>query len=96
MNKTAPPTFPPVFCCIADSYFVANVYPFYSILYNNVDLNFTTFKGTHGFYDHGLYYQNLFDAMLDSVVWAIEKSGFPQLPITGEGFRFVLVCNAIR
>lgn len=61
-----------------------------------MNLNFTTFQGLHGFYDHGRYYQNLFDAMLDSVVWAIEKSGFPQLPITGEGSKVDLVCDVTR
>ncbi|GAB2297383.1 hypothetical protein Dimus_031490 [Dionaea muscipula] len=66
-----------------DSPFMVNVYPFYSYTDDegDVPLDYALFR-TPGIYivsDHGLMYDNLLDATLDSFVSALEKAGFGEL-----------------
>eukprot|EP00475_Leptophrys_vorax_P010382 TRINITY_DN16982_c0_g1_i1.p1 TRINITY_DN16982_c0_g1~~TRINITY_DN16982_c0_g1_i1.p1 ORF type:complete len:115 (+),score=5.77 TRINITY_DN16982_c0_g1_i1:30-347(+) len=67
------------------SFAVLNCYPFFPYKDANGALSsdYTFYRGYHGFYDRGLYYQNLMDAMLDSALWAFEKLGYPKMPYMG-------------
>ncbi|KAF3772907.1 Glucan endo-1-3-beta-glucosidase 5 [Nymphaea thermarum] len=63
--------------------FTINIYPFLSL---NADPNFPT---DFAFFDGGsvsvvdgtISYTNVFDANHDTLIWALEKNGFPSLPV---------------
>ncbi|XP_054784801.1 glucan endo-1,3-beta-glucosidase-like [Prosopis cineraria] len=59
---------------------LANVYPYFAFSdpNSNIPLDFVLFR-QQGTNDQG--YQNLFDAMLDSIYYALEKIGAPNLPV---------------
>ncbi|XP_021842762.1 glucan endo-1,3-beta-glucosidase-like [Spinacia oleracea] len=61
-----------------DSPFMVNVYPFFSYINNRKDigLDYTLFNSQGVMLDNELYYDNLFDATLDSFVAAMDKVGF--------------------
>ncbi|KAK9707391.1 hypothetical protein RND81_07G194600 [Saponaria officinalis] len=61
-----------------DSPFMVNVYPFLSYLNNprDIGLDYALFSTLNVMMDNGLYYNNLFDATLDSFVAAMERAGF--------------------
>lgn len=68
----------------AESSFFITAYPFYPLKNNwpPLDRNFAFFKGLNGYFDKGgLYYQNYFDAMLDSVYVMMESMGHKTIPI---------------
>eukprot|EP01018_Ginkgo_biloba_P026845 Gb_21213 [translate_table: standard] len=63
--------------------FTVNIYPFLS-LYNdeNFPVDFAFFDNTgQPVMDGTVQYTNVFDANLDTLVWALKKAGFPNLPI---------------
>ncbi|XP_010525512.1 PREDICTED: probable glucan endo-1,3-beta-glucosidase BG1 [Tarenaya hassleriana] len=62
---------------------LVNLYPYFSILYNGqIPLEFALFEASPGFVsDPPNSYQNLFDAILDAVYSALEKSGGGSLEI---------------
>lgn len=61
-----------------DSPFMVNVYPFFSYINNqkDIDLDYVLFRSPNVMVDDGLYYDNMFDATLDSFVAAMEREGF--------------------
>ncbi|KAJ3692038.1 hypothetical protein LUZ60_012388 [Juncus effusus] len=66
-----------------NSAFVVNIYPFLS-LYQNPDfpLDFAFFgTGSRTINDNGKQYTNVFDANLDTLIWALKKAGVPNLKI---------------
>ncbi|XP_021740783.1 glucan endo-1,3-beta-glucosidase-like [Chenopodium quinoa] len=62
-----------------DSPFMVNIYPFFSYINNKKDigLDYALFNSQGYMLDNELYYNNLFDATLDSFVVAMEREGFP-------------------
>ncbi|KAK1319141.1 Glucan endo-1,3-beta-glucosidase [Acorus calamus] len=61
-----------------------NVYPYFSYIGNpkDISLNYATFTSPSTVVTDGsLSYQNIFDAMVDSVYWALEKFGAANVPI---------------
>jgi Glycosyl hydrolases family 17 len=57
---------------------LVNIYPYFSYAYSNgqVPLDFSLFTAPGTVvYDNGYEYQNLFDAMVDSLYYAMEKIG---------------------
>ncbi|KAK4491881.1 hypothetical protein RD792_002661 [Penstemon davidsonii] len=63
--------------------FVVNIYPFLS-LYGNSDFpqDYAFFEGTtHSVIDEPNVYTNAFDGNLDTLVAALSKLGYPQMPI---------------
>ncbi|CAN6477034.1 unnamed protein product [Victoria cruziana] len=63
--------------------FTINIYPFLSL---NADPNFPTdfafFDGSSvSVVDGPISYTNVFDANHDTLIWALEKNGFPSLPV---------------
>ncbi|KAF3451912.1 hypothetical protein FNV43_RR08008 [Rhamnella rubrinervis] len=63
--------------------FVVNIYPFLS-LYENSDFpqDYAFFEGTtHAITDGANVYSNAFDGNLDTLVAALSKLGYPQMPI---------------
>jgi hypothetical protein len=74
-----------------ESYFVFNNYGFFATLTDsNVPLNFVLYQSKTGFTDNGLFYQNIFDAQFDGLLWAMEKAGVKDLPIVSK-FNSLLV-----
>ncbi|XP_050230613.1 glucan endo-1,3-beta-glucosidase 8 [Mercurialis annua] len=66
-----------------DAPFTVNIYPFLS-LYGNAyfPLDFAFFEGTNKPVKDGhLSYQNVFDANFDTLVWALNKAGYPEMKI---------------
>lgn len=64
--------------------FMANVYPYFSYIYNQaqISLDYALFKSTDPVVDDGgRLYKSLFDALVDSLISAMEKSGHPDIPI---------------
>ncbi|XP_010682549.1 glucan endo-1,3-beta-glucosidase isoform X2 [Beta vulgaris subsp. vulgaris] len=61
-----------------DSPLMINVYPFFSYINNKKDigLDYALFNTQGVLLDNGLFYNNLFDATLDSFVAAMEREGF--------------------
>ncbi|KAF7830209.1 glucan endo-1,3-beta-glucosidase 5 [Senna tora] len=63
--------------------FTVNIYPFIS-LYNdpNFPVDYAFFNGYQSsINDNGRVYDNVFDANHDTLVWALQKNGYPNLPI---------------
>ena len=60
-----------------------NIYPFISLHIDpNFPVDFAFFDGySAAINDNGKIYQNVFDANHDTLVWALQKSGFGNLPI---------------
>lgn len=64
--------------------FMANVYPYFSYNYNKaqISLDYALFRSSDPVVnDEGRLYKSLFDAQVDSLVSAMEKSGHPDIPI---------------
>ena len=68
--------------------FMANVYPYFSYNYNKaqISLDSALFRSSDPVVnDEGRLYKSLFDALVDSLIWAMEKSGHP-IVITESGW----------
>ncbi|WZY95394.1 hypothetical protein YC2023_067723 [Brassica napus] len=65
--------------------FYINAYPFlaYKSDPSHIDLNYALFEHSDGIYDAKtkLRYDNMFDAMVDASYAALEKAGFPKVPV---------------
>eukprot|EP00253_Pinus_taeda_P008384 PITA_08384 len=64
--------------------FMADVYPYFSYINNTKDisLDYALFKSTSTVVQDGDHsYSNLFDAMVDTLLSAMEASGYPNIPI---------------
>jgi exo-beta-1,3-glucanase (GH17 family) len=64
--------------------FMANVYPYFSYIgdRNDISLDYALFKSTSAVVqDVGRSYSNLFDAMVDTLLSAMEALGYPNVPI---------------
>lgn len=63
--------------------FTVNIYPFISLyIDSNFPVEYAFFDGNASpINDGGTYYYNMFDANYDTLVWALEKNGFGNLPI---------------
>ncbi|XP_004228512.2 glucan endo-1,3-beta-glucosidase-like [Solanum lycopersicum] len=59
---------------------LANIYPYFGHIYNMVDisLSYALFNQQD---ENSIGYQNLFDALLDSIYFALEKAGGPNVEI---------------
>ncbi|KAL9256875.1 putative glucan endo-1,3-beta-glucosidase A6 [Drosera capensis] len=67
------------------SFFFIDCYPYFAWAgnYQSIDLNYTLFVGSATYTDPvtGLTYTNLLDQMLDSLVFAMKRLGFPDIRI---------------
>nr|ABK25991.1 unknown [Picea sitchensis] len=63
--------------------FMANVYPFFSYVNNwkNIKLEYALFKSTSPVVDGNHSYANLFDAIVDTIISAMEDLGYPNVPL---------------
>ncbi|KAJ0264194.1 Glucan endo-1,3-beta-D-glucosidase [Hirschfeldia incana] len=65
--------------------FYINAYPFlaYKSDSSHIDLNYAHFEHSDGIYDAKtkLHYDNMFDSMVDASYAALEKAGFPKMPV---------------
>jgi len=64
--------------------FMANVYPYFSYNYNKaqISLDYALFRSSDPVVnDGGRLYKSLFDALVDSLISAMERSGHPDIPI---------------
>lgn len=63
--------------------FTVNIYPFISLyIDSNFPVEYAFFDGNaQSINDGGMIYSNMFDANHDTLVWALQKNGFPNLPI---------------
>lgn len=63
--------------------FTINIYPFLSLYTNeNFPVDFAFFDGTGQPLVDGIHqYTNVFDAALDTLLWALNKAGFPNMSI---------------
>jgi len=64
--------------------FMANVYPYFSYNYNKaqISLDYALFRSSDPVVnDGGRFYKSLFDALVDSLISAMERSGHPDIPI---------------
>jgi len=75
--------FVPPFLCPPGSALSITAYPFWSMRYHSMSLDFAFGRGLNGYYDNGLYYQNNFDAIIDSALVAAEKLGYKDVDIQG-------------
>lgn len=66
-----------------DAPFTVNIYPFLSVYSNDYfPMDFAFFDGTNRpVRDGDVVYQNVFDANLDTLVWALRNAGYPDLRI---------------
>ncbi|XP_074296331.1 glucan endo-1,3-beta-glucosidase-like [Silene latifolia] len=66
-----------------DSPFMVNVYPFLSYVNNpkDIGLDYVLFNSPNVMDDNGIFYNNLFDATLDSFVAAMEREGFGEIEL---------------
>ncbi|KAJ9183391.1 hypothetical protein P3X46_007253 [Hevea brasiliensis] len=66
-----------------DAPFTVNIYPFLSLYSDeHFPVDFAFFDGTKNpIKDGGLVYNNVFDANFDTLVWALDKSGYPDMKI---------------
>ncbi|RWV94846.1 hypothetical protein GW17_00042576, partial [Ensete ventricosum] len=71
------------FFSLNDAPFTVNIYPFLSLYGNNdFPIDFAFFDGTSApVVDNGVAYTNVFDANFDTLVSALRKAGFGDLPI---------------
>ncbi|KAL2559794.1 O-Glycosyl hydrolase family 17 protein [Forsythia ovata] len=62
---------------------MVNVYPFFSYINNPqyISLDYALFKSSTADIDQNLAYTNTFDATVDAFVYAMEKEGFPGIPV---------------
>uniref|UniRef100_A0A803KMA2 Glucan endo-1,3-beta-D-glucosidase n=1 Tax=Chenopodium quinoa TaxID=63459 RepID=A0A803KMA2_CHEQI len=64
---------------------LANIYPYFSYLYTpSINLDYALFTSPNAQVtdrNNGLKYQNLFDALVDTVYAALAKAGGPNVPI---------------
>ncbi|KAK9275354.1 hypothetical protein L1049_022618 [Liquidambar formosana] len=60
-----------------------NIYPFLSLNADpNFPLDFAFFSGASSpVVDGSISYTNVFDANYDTLIWALEKNGFPSIPV---------------
>lgn len=63
--------------------FTVNIYPFISLyLSPDFPVDYAFFEGTSTpVIDGGISYSNMFDANLDTLIWALQKNGYGNLPI---------------
>lgn len=63
--------------------FTVNIYPFISLYTDpNFPIEYAFFDGNSSpINDNGASYNNMFDANYDTLVWALRKNGFPDMPI---------------
>jgi exo-beta-1,3-glucanase (GH17 family) len=64
--------------------FMANVYPYFSYIFNraSISLDYALFKSTSAVVqDRGRSYNNLFDAMADTLFSAMEAMGYSNIPL---------------
>ncbi|KAI5659089.1 hypothetical protein M9H77_27882 [Catharanthus roseus] len=63
--------------------FTVNIYPFISLyIDSNFPVEYAFFDGNASpLNDGGTYYNNMFDANHDTLVWALQKNGYANLPI---------------
>ncbi|GAV82066.1 Glyco_hydro_17 domain-containing protein/X8 domain-containing protein [Cephalotus follicularis] len=71
------------FLHLNDAPFTVNIYPFLSLYGNNYfPMDFAFFDGTSKpLRDGDMIYTNVFDANLDTLVWALDKAGYPDMQI---------------
>jgi exo-beta-1,3-glucanase (GH17 family) len=71
------------FLSVTDSPLLINVYLYFSYVADRKDisLDYALFNPTNPVVDGDLTYKNLFDAMVDAVLSAMEKSGYPNIGI---------------
>ncbi|KAJ8436874.1 hypothetical protein Cgig2_004369 [Carnegiea gigantea] len=88
-----------------DAPFTVNIYPFLSLYGNDhFPFDFAFFDGTNvPIRDQSLTYTNMFDANFDTLVWAMNKAGYPDMEIiVGEvgwptdGDKYANIENAKR
>ncbi|CAA2986930.1 glucan endo-1,3-beta-glucosidase-like [Olea europaea subsp. europaea] len=62
---------------------MVNVYPFFSYINNPqyISLDYALFRSSTPDIDQNLAYTNMFDATVDAFVYAMEKVGFPGIPV---------------
>ncbi|CAJ2645175.1 unnamed protein product [Trifolium pratense] len=68
-----------------NSTFTVNIYPFLSLYYGNdvFPFDFAFFDGKNkSLRDGNAVYNNVFDANLDTLMWALDKAGYPDLHVT--------------
>ncbi|XP_058073466.1 glucan endo-1,3-beta-glucosidase 8-like [Magnolia sinica] len=63
--------------------FTVNIYPFLSLYGNDYfPMDYAFFDGTNKpIKDGNTIYNNVFDANLDTLIWALQKAGYPDMPI---------------
>lgn len=63
--------------------FTVNIYPFISLYSDsNFPVDYAFFEGSSsGVVDGSVTYSNMFDANLDTLIWALKKNGFENLPV---------------
>ncbi|KAG2707565.1 hypothetical protein I3760_05G153000 [Carya illinoinensis] len=63
--------------------FMVNVYRYFSYVNkgNRVSLDYALFRSDNAVRDGAMEYTNLFDASVDAFVYAMEKAGFPGIPV---------------
>lgn len=67
-----------------DAPFTVNIYPFLSLYGNDYfPVDFAFFDGTNykPVRDSSFLYTNVFDANFDTLVWSLDKAGYPDMPI---------------
>ncbi|WCJ29738.1 Glucan endo-1 3-beta-glucosidase [Euphorbia peplus] len=71
------------FLHLNDAPFTVNIYPFLSLYGDkNFPLDFAFFDGTNKpVKDNDLVYTNVFDANFDTLVWALNRAGYPDVDI---------------
>ncbi|OVA08098.1 Glycoside hydrolase [Macleaya cordata] len=88
-----------------DAPFTVNIYPFLSLYSNEYfPMDFAFFDGTKKpIKDGKVIYTNVFDANLDTLIWALDKAGYADMPIIiGEvgwptdGHKHANIANAKR
>ncbi|XP_057793510.1 glucan endo-1,3-beta-glucosidase-like [Salvia miltiorrhiza] len=72
-----------------DAPFMANIYPYFAYIYNKnqIDLGYALLEPDHGIQVNGVYYDNLFYAMVDAVYAAVERMIGPSLQTTGNTYN---------